>query len=172
MSAYDVALDLLIQRGVVPKVASDLMLADSDGWTIAHTCATHGRLPVWFDNWTLADNHGYTVAHAKASVAVHPVNFPYWEMKDKHGRTVAEIAAEIGTLPVEYTKWDSRTANGDTLAHVAARASKLPPKIMDSRRIMALTDRRGITVADVLKERGNKILQACRELLQRRQATI
>jgi hypothetical protein len=40
-------------------------LANSHGWTVAHTAAWHGHLPPDFNQWGLMDTDGRTVMYIK-----------------------------------------------------------------------------------------------------------
>ena len=168
MSSYEILLEQLQHYRRVPRMLSELELCDEDGWTLAHEAAVKGCLPSDYSNWELADHSGYTVAHAKASTDSHPVDFPYWHLKNKCGKTVAEVAVEAGTLPWNYPSWEEVTSQGETLAHIAARTGKLPSRIIDSKRIMMLKNKEGVTVEKLLKERNSRNVQKCLEILHRK----
>lgn len=92
----------------------------TDGWTVLHCAALHGRWPAEMDdaalvNWRDGDGlspllwrcaDGATVAHVAAQGGVLPRGFVDWDARDNDGDTVAHTAGKFNSLPDDFDRWD------------------------------------------------------------------
>lgn len=138
--SFDTIFEML-QCGKTPS-EKDYLLADEDGWTVAHVLAAKRVFPVDFPCWSVSDNIGFTVAHQAAQYKKLPKDFDQWELADKKGVTVAHVAARMGVLPLDSFTSDER------------------------KRILALTDTEGISVDDEYKAYQRKQIYKLKQILK------
>ena len=98
--SFDLILEK-ISRGA-PIQRKDYLVADEDGWTIAHVLAANQVFPVDFEHWEVKDHKGFSVAHQAAFYKKLPSGFGKWLIVDDRGDSVAHVAARNGTFPVVY----------------------------------------------------------------------
>ena len=96
--------DLIMEQIQLGRSVKDhqLLVADEDGWTVAHVLAATRVFPVDFPYWDLRDNKGYTVAHQAAFHKKLPEGFNMWLLVDEDMNSVAHVAARNGTFPFRY----------------------------------------------------------------------
>lgn len=127
-----------LDRGWLPKTSSDWMLADEDGWSVAHEVAKRRTLPADFPHWSLADQSGYTVAH---------------------------VAAQYGHLVCPESCLDFVDHSGTTVAHLLARRGELPPSLQRSD-VLRKTTSAGVSVQDLIREKVKARIQHARAILK------
>ncbi len=102
-------------------------------------------------DYLVADEDGWTIAHILASKRVFPKDFPCWGASDDHGTTVAHQAAYYKKLPIDFDQWGLADMFGTTVAHIAARHGVLPVDQLNQEKIMSMTNAQGVSVQDELK---------------------
>lgn len=137
--SYETIIDAHMVHAKFPK-ATEMLVADEDGWTVAHYLASRDLLPEWFDDWLLADQDGVTVAHAAASVKKLPANFPHWKAASEGGVTVFHTACMHGMIePMSKAQID---------------------------KICNLKDKHGRTPYDLYMEHGRSKIEGLRKILK------
>jgi hypothetical protein len=116
--------------GHLPEdIPADVLLLEAQGMLVAEAGALSGRLPSWFRDWEMP------VPRTDLCVLAHR-------------------AAEGGFLPEGFSQW-GLTGKGDgggwTVAHEAAFCESLPDTVPPE--VLAMTDRNGIAVRDVVAAR-------------------
>ena len=123
--------------------------------------------PVQDKDYLVADEDGWTIAHILAANQVFPADFEHWEVKDHKGFSVAHQAAFHKKLPDGFSKWLIVDLNGDSVAHVAARNGTFPVTYQNNHNVFYKhLNHDGVSVKDEVKAYGNSRLQAIKTLLK------
>ena len=118
-------------------------------------------------DYLVADLDGWTIAHVLAASTVFPVDFKYWDVKDELGYSVAHQAAEHKKLPEGFTQWMIVDNQGDSVAHVAARKGVFPLKYQnENNAFYKYTNKEGVSVKDEVRRYGLDRLADLRAILR------
>ncbi len=117
-------------------------------------------------DYLVADEDGWTIAHILASKRVFPKDFPCWGASDDNGTTVAHQAAYYKKLPTDFDQWELADTHGTTVAHIAARMGILPLGQLNQEKIMSMTNAQGVSVMDEYKVYGQKQIDRVKQTLK------
>lgn len=117
-------------------------------------------------DYLVADEDGWTIAHILASKRVFPKDFPCWGASDDNGTTVAHQAAYYKKLPTDFDQWELADTHGTTVAHIAARMGILPLGQLNQEKIMSMTNTQGVSVMDEYKIHGQKQIDRVKHILK------
>ena len=114
--------------------------------------------------WLVADTDGWTIAHYFAQRQVMPVDFEHWAVADVEGITAAHAAASAGKLPKGFNQWMLRDGLGNTVAHYAVRSKHYD--IHDfNQEIMKAVNKAGVSVWNQVQEHAKQKLEKLKEVL-------
>lgn len=117
-------------------------------------------------DYLVADEDGWTIAHILASRRVFPKDFPCWGASDDQGTTVAHQAAYYKKLPDDFDQWELADTHGTTVAHIAARMGVLPLNLLEQKEIMTVTNAQGVSVMDEYKLHGQGKITQLKKILE------
>jgi hypothetical protein len=97
----------LAQEGNLSADSSQWSLIDGDGWTVAHTAAAQGCLPIDFIQWDPTDDEfGWTVGHTAATDGHLPADFDQWGLADNDGLTILSQLLLFPHLDKHLSRWE------------------------------------------------------------------
>jgi hypothetical protein len=118
--------------GAHPKAQAEFpywLLADHQGWTVAHEAAWHNRLPKDFPHWQSITHDGVSVAEVYLDRHAHQVHLPlpsclsFWTARTHTGALIKDLAHERGWINQE--ELDAIHAHLERL-HLEQRKRSLP----------------------------------------------
>ena len=117
-------------------------------------------------DYLVADEDGWTIAHTLAATKKFPKDFPCWSVSDNHGNTIAHQAAYFKTLPEDFDQWSLVNDRGDTVAHVAARNGTLTGVMAKEKNLLSLCNNQGVTVHDEIRKYGSNRIEGLKDILR------